>query len=92
MRLNSSMAGIFHLRMDHQQNSDPPGIQPNLSGMPIVMGEARTASSLYLALSNLPAPCFVVVDDNASCSNSISLFLNQMFKFVGVAYPLCNVC
>ncbi|KAJ7864361.1 hypothetical protein B0H13DRAFT_1899168 [Mycena leptocephala] len=34
MRLNSLMARIFRLRTDHQQNLDPPGIQPNLSGMP----------------------------------------------------------
>jgi hypothetical protein len=34
MCLNSSMARIFHLPTEHQQNSDPPGIQLNLSSMP----------------------------------------------------------
>jgi hypothetical protein len=34
MCLNLSTVRIFHLCTEHQQNSDPPGIQPNLSGMP----------------------------------------------------------
>ncbi|KAJ7880675.1 hypothetical protein B0H13DRAFT_1891675 [Mycena leptocephala] len=34
MRSQSWTAAFFHLRTDHRQNSDPPGVQPNPSGIP----------------------------------------------------------